>query len=125
MRFSRSVTNSLRRCGQACGSPKGQFVPKRKSSFCQSRAWFSNCGAKAAERFLTVRPTLTVAGWPNAEFRRDKIGRVAEAAALTAAALPPQLELLPAEGSKRDDGRLFGNHLSGEGRMEARSSPAQ
>jgi adenylate cyclase len=42
-----------------------------------------------AERFLALRPTFTVAGWLKTQFRRDRSLLDAEAAALTAAGLPP------------------------------------
>ena len=44
---------------------------------------------QTAERFLTLRPTFTVAEWLKTQFRRDRALLDAEAAALTAAGLPP------------------------------------
>jgi len=44
---------------------------------------------QTAERFLTLRPTFTIASWLKIQFRRDKILLETEAAALTAAGLPP------------------------------------
>jgi adenylate cyclase len=44
---------------------------------------------QTAERFLALRPTFTVAGWLKTQFRRDRALLDAEAAALSAAGLPP------------------------------------